>query len=305
MAAKRDDSGPVSALAGVVQGYGFYVILSLLLVGGVVAALSILWQRWGERIAGGEQYILQADGIIVPPLPPWIHADVKGEAIRDGRLEGLSLLDPESLVKVATAFELNSWVAEVERVSKKTDPPRVLVEIRYRKPVALVEVMDSGRRALQPVDAEGVVLPTDLFLHDETQIRNFPRIVIDYRMPTGLEGTGWGDPRIVGAARVAYVLDSVWKKLGIYRIVSLGETARSSSAPLLYELHTKGVGRAIWGHPPGLEPAGEATAAEKVRRLVEFVERNGPLESSNDLVDLRPEEGMKVSPRTAQLVPLP
>jgi hypothetical protein len=60
-----------------------------------------------------------------------------------------------------------------------------------------------------------------------------------------------------------------------------------------------------WGHAPGREVAGEASAAEKIAMLRDFVDRNGRLDQlpATVVIDLRPASGIVVTgqPTTAPL----
>jgi hypothetical protein len=115
------------------------VALIALPIGGAYYA----WDRWGERITADGDYVLRAGEFSDHPATGMGPSGcVRAEVIRDGSLTGLSLLDPQLTVKVFQAFAAHSWVENVSRVSKHPPGGRagVVVEMTYRKPVAMVEV---------------------------------------------------------------------------------------------------------------------------------------------------------------------
>jgi hypothetical protein len=185
-----------------------------------VTALGVLWKRVGPQLVQRSEFQLTEQSLIVSPQPEWIHpkTNIKADVIRDGSLRNVNLLDPQSAVKIADAFKLHAWVKRVVRVQKQA-PAQVVVELEYRRPVALVEVVYNNVLSYEPVDAEAVVLPEDLFHHDEKQLANYLRITSDYSMPTGSLGTPWGDDRITGAAHIAALLQTAWQEWQLSSIV--------------------------------------------------------------------------------------
>lgn len=254
----------------------------------VIAALvagRVAWNRWGQPSLDDPAFAISPEQIVVTPQPAWIQGDVKAEVIRDSALTDLNLHDKQLLDKVARAFALHSWVAKVKRV-EKAYPARLTVDIDYRKPVATVEIGDalgSGEPGLLFIDAESVLLPSDHF--SPAQARNYLRISAGNVLPTGVYGTVWGSPRILGAAQIAEAWGDQWKSLGLYRIV----IKEDPNAEPIYELHTKGQARVIWGKPPGQELEGEPPAAKKIAYLTQYVAENGSLDKSagGGPIDLR------------------
>jgi len=281
----------LSFLQGTLGRAMMAVVFVAVFVGGAVYA----WQRWGEDITQGPDYVLQPEDITISensPVPVWIHSDIKAEVVREGSLNGLSILDRQLTVKVAQAFTMHSWVETVTRASKD-HPARVVVEMVYRKPVAMVEVVINGQAGLLPVDINGVLLPPDDFRLPPgdyrgspeefavEQARKYLRISVPDATPTGLAGSAWGDRRVVGAARIAAVLREHWKRLGLYRVATRA-TIASAESPTepTYDLFTRNGVRVIWGEAPDLNNAAEARAAlDKVSRLVAYNDSNGPLKS--------------------------
>lgn len=249
------------------------LVIGLVIAIGIIAGLRAAWDRWGEPSLADKAYQLTADEIIVTPQPAWIHGDVKAEVIRDARLTDLNLRDRQLLDKLTRAFALHSWVAEVKRV-EKAYPARVTIDLVYRQPVAMVEIRSGEKPGLLFIDAQSVVLPSEDFAVAQT--REFLRISAGDVLPTGVYGTEWGSRRILGAAQVAAAWGDRWKPLGLYRIV----VKEDPNAEPVYELHTRGEGRAIWGRAPGDEAPGEPSAEEKIAHLTQVVKQHGPLDQS-------------------------
>jgi hypothetical protein len=272
-----------------------------LVLGLALLAIVVAWQRWGSGVLEDSRRLLTAENLAMTPQPDWIDpaTDVKAEAIRDGSLLKVNLLDDQASVQIARAFELHSWVRKVNRVQKQA-PGNVVVELEYRRPVALVEVFYNEILSYEPVDVDGVVLPEDLFHRDARHLENYVRITADYSMPSGPLGTRWGDPRIHGAARIAGLLEKVWKPWNLHRIVAL--PADDPSRRPTFEIRGRGSSRILWGHAPGEEAAGEAAPVQKLTWLAEFLRQRGPLDqegSSPQDIDLRLPAGLQATPRTA------
>jgi hypothetical protein len=112
----------------------------LILACGLSAGLA--WRRWGGQLLSQPEYRLSESSLRVTPAPEWIHpaTNITSEVVRDGSLRDLNLLDDQTVIKIADAFKLHTWVKRVVRVSKQA-PSSVVVELDYRKPIALVEVL--------------------------------------------------------------------------------------------------------------------------------------------------------------------
>ncbi len=277
-----------------------------LLAGGFVLVLLLgigaAWKAWGPQLLGRAEYRLSEESLHVTPQPAWIDpaTNVKAEAIRDGSLLNVNLLDEQAAVKIARAFELNTWVKRVVRVRKRA-PASVDVELEYRQPVALVEVLYNNVLSYEPVDMDGVVLPEDMFHRDTSQLDQFLRITSDYSMPAGPLGTVWSDERIVGAANLAALLDKGWRDWNLYRIVA-GISEELDRKPV-YELRTRGHSRILWGHRPGGEAKGEPDSLQKITWLAEYIRRQGPLDQGSQppvVIDVRSGDGLQVQPASVE-----
>ena len=307
--------------------FGIAALLSLFVLAGYIG-----WAKWGGRIAVQQQYTLTADSFEITPQPPWIHTDIRSNVLRDGSLANLSFLDPDLTKRVVQAFELNAWVAKAVSASKQLgdSSPRVVVSLQYREPVIMVRTRDPSwdGDCFWPVDTEGVFLPPEEFSRNQT--RAFLRVEAGNPMPAGSVGTSYGDVGVSGAARIAAGIKDVWSTMGLEWILVRSEKPQGVGQPVeptylllpagapvdavasrrsskLVSLTSPPVANDApslevrWGHAPGREAAGEASAAEKVAALRDFVALNGRLDQlpSTVVIDLRPATGMVVTGQSA------
>ena len=266
----------------------------------VIVSLVVSWNRWGSAATGGNEYRLQASSIELTPQPAWIRSDVKEEVIVQGSLANMPILDHQLTVNVARAFEIHSWVERVERVQKRPGP-QVQVELVYRCPVAMVEVLVDKQPGLMPVDRFGVVLPPGDFSPE--QARDYLRVVVDYHQPIGQLGTSWGDERVEGGAAIASLLQDIdWQKCGLYRVVAVSQEGDSTRSEFRYDLLTRSQQRIRWGKAPGSELKGEAVATDKVTRLMEYIRQHGGLKGNQEsqVIDLRTEPTPRISSAETQ-----
>lgn len=245
------------------------------LLGGAVLGGVMLWQHFGSQATSGPEFQLSLDQIQIPTQPKWIRSDVRESVLRDGALGDLQIRDPQLAVRVAQAFELNPWVAEVTRVTKKY-PAALIVELHYRQPVAMVEVRLNNQPGLLPVDSLGTLLPPEEFAAGDA--RDYLRIAAGETSPAGPVGTRWGDDRISGAAALAALLSDAWRPMGIHRII-VSQVLPGERQPPEYDLATRGNILVRWGRAPGKERSGETTAADKLARLTRLCGQDGSLES--------------------------
>jgi cell division septal protein FtsQ len=143
-------------------------LLAAAVVGVALAGFLYAWQRWGEPSLNSPEYAVTHEQIHVTPQPAWIHADVKAEVLRTADATRLNLRDPRLVEELAAVFALHPWVAEVVRVQKRY-PARVDVELKYRRPVAAVEVSSQSEAGLLFVDAAGVLLPSADFAQGQAK----------------------------------------------------------------------------------------------------------------------------------------
>jgi hypothetical protein len=203
------------------------------------------------------------------------------------------LLDGRVLEEVTQAFSLHPWVAEVVRATK-ANPSTLRLELRYRQPVAMIEVVDG----LYPVDKEGVLLPSSSFSAAEARL--YPRVQGVRSRPAGSAGIPWGDPLVVGAARIAVALESHWAQLRLDAIAVAKWNVGDRADQDLYYLLSKGGTRVVWGRPPGTDHPGEISTDEKITRLSRYISDHGSLEAPDGPYefDVRHWQEISLRPRT-------
>lgn len=232
------------------------------------------------RITASPHYNLDPRSIDVTPLPAWIHSDVKGEVLRDGSLDhSLNLLDDSLLERVAKAFALHPWVAQVTSVRKQAGP-KLEVELVYRRPACMVEVPGG----LYPVDAEGVLLPTADFSAEDAS--RYPRLTGIQTVTEGPVGTRWQDESVLGAAQIAAVLSEDWISLELARISPLSNPPPGTGKNTIFVLYTHQGAPVIWGPaaPPRETELGADERRARLKKLaVALRARNG----SSPPIDLR------------------
>jgi hypothetical protein len=228
----------------------------------VLAAVSV--KRLPD-LNGRDEYRFRTASIRITPPPAWIPGDFIGQAMKRGGLpDEVSLLDAELTAQVAAAFAAHPWVAEVVSVRKSS--AGLDVELRYRKPAALVQV----KAGLYPIDANGVLLPPEDFAAGD--VSQYPVIQNVQSVPTGPAGGDWGDEAISGAARLAEALAPHWKQFGLQSIrVPTLTTATVSADALVYDLLTTGGTRIVWGRAPGSGHPGELSTEQKIGRLQQYL----------------------------------
>jgi len=272
----------------------------LILIGAFAFAFSFAWKRWGGVVLNHPKFVLDDERLQITPQPTWIKGDVKREVMRDGSLGDLRVLDPQVTVRVARAFGLHTWVTEVKRV-RKEHPGRVFVDLEYRRPIAMVEVLTQGQRGLLPVDRKGILLPPQDFTAEET--REYVRIAVGDTLPVGPVGTPWGDDRVAGAAHIAGDIGERWKSLELTRVAVRPNEVGGRRRPeeLIYELFTRQGSRIVWGHSVGFERPTEATSVEKIERLVRFFQERTLRTGETLDIDVQGKSGLTVAPLTAGL----
>ena len=292
--------GPLAVVWG---GPGRRRLVALLLAAvGLIAAGQWAWRKWGEAAAHGRDFQVAPSRIEVTPQPDWIRAEVKTEALEQASIQMLNLRDPQLVERVQRAFSMHPWVAKVTSVRKRF-PAQVTVELEYRRPVAMVEVVKAGGQpALVFLDADSVLLPDEDFRPPENlaekdallfsaQIaKRYLRIHSPAASPAGrMVGSPWGSEAIAGAAKLAGVWGDQWQSLGLYRIL----VAADQNALPLYELQTENQTHVVWGHAPGAETKDEPLARDKIVWLRQYVVQKGPLDKSAKGIelDLRQKDG--------------
>lgn len=238
---------------------------ALLVVVGAVFFGRMLWFRLEEGVQSGSSYVLEADTVQLRGVAPWVHCDLKTEALRSASLDRrLPLNDPELARRLARAFDMHPWVKRVVDV-RLLHPAGATVEIVCREPVAMVRVKDG----LFAVDAEGVVLPSADFSAESAA--EYPRISGVQSSPQGPEGSPWGDGIVEEGATLAVAIGPEWKGLNLEECRTTNEHGTR-----MWELIGPEGRVILFGSAPGREVSGEPFAAVKIARLKNLAEDSSP-----------------------------
>ncbi len=242
----------------------------------VIPAIPALWPTVSQRA----KFQMSVDRIDLTQATRWTPRDIVDHVAKSHPdWKNRSLLEANLAADLAAAFARHPWIAKVDRV-EKTRQGRILIEVTYRTPVAMVET----HRGLYPVDAESVLLPPNDF--SLTQSDQLPHLRQVRSMPSGPAGTVWGDPLVVSGAKLCAALmpkgnlDSHWNKYGLEAVIAplpALDTAPVPPEPPVFELLTQGGRRILWGRPPG-DDALEPTVAQKLGRLDSYLRQQKSLD---------------------------
>lgn len=224
-----------------------------------------------------DEYRLATSQIQIPDPPRWVPVTLLDQVIESGGLpEEVSVLDEGLAEQISAAFEKHPWV-EGEVTVEMTVPARIQVAFEYRRPVAMVEVLDG----FYAVDDAGVLLPPRDF--PDSDVEAYPRIVGMATTPLGGVGSTWGDVRVIGASRIAVALTPWWREWKLDSIVvPARQTAEQTYDKLEFVVTTQGGSRIIWGRPPGNEHPLEIADEEKIKRLKKFLALSQKGETLNE-----------------------
>jgi len=273
----------------------------VLLALGVVAMLGWgmqrVWQQVAPSVIHRDRYLLKDSRITISPLPEWITGDVRTEVVEHAGLQRrLSVLDDTFMQVVEDAFVLHPWVESVDKITKSY-PAGVHVELTYRRPVAVVEMVSQQGVQFVPIDRYAVHLPIDDV--PEMRLRYLPRIGgIVARPPAGQL---WADERVSGGAELAMKLGEYWEKFFLVDILpSARPEIRGEHRFFVYDLISRGGTRIVWGPPPSANLPGEDDFEMKLNRLRQCVANHGPLDSARGpaVVDVR--HKLAITPRTVK-----
>jgi len=279
-----------------------FVAIGLFVIGLLSWGMHAVWQHVAPSVIHRDRYLLAAERITMSTLPEWISADVRAEVIRDSGLDHrLSVLDDQFVQIVSDAFLLHPWIESVDKITKSY-PPGVDVEVTFRRPVAVVEMVTNQGVQLVPIDNRAIHLPAaDV---PEIRKRYLPRVGGIAKLPP--VGQPWTDPRVVGAAELAQRLADSWESLHLVDILpSARPEIQGEHRFFIYNLITRGGTKIVWGAAPTTAPPGEHQFALKLQRLRACVDRHGPLDSVRGpaVVDVRRE--LAITPRTVKKPPSP
>jgi hypothetical protein len=249
----------------------------------LLAGLIALGRSARDTLREQERYILAFTEIECVPPPGEERVAFLNEVQYLGEMpERFALLDDDLAGRLARTFARHPRVDQVERI--EIVPPRqVRVRLIYRTPVllALPQPRQEGRPKVElgaafPVDRRGILLPLSGPLDGLPVLWNSPR-------PTGPTGAPWDDATVAAAARTGDFLHPYQEQL------SLDELETTDGSLVLS--HARDV-RILWGHAPGAETADEATAAEKLVRLLAYHREHGGLGQPAPMEhDVRPRAG--------------
>ncbi len=286
MASRKNDDIPglLQRLVGQSESSAVLVGISILLVCLAVGTYT-LWSHFGGYVMGQPEYQLTVESLETTPQPAWIATtDVRDEAARSVNLSSLHIRQSDVTLRVAQAFSMHPWVRKVVHVSKRY-PARIIVQLDYRQPVAMVEVSNGWL----PIDAEGVLLPTNDFGPEAT--RQYMRIAAGESQPvSSVAGTSWGDDRVIEAASVAAYLQPYANELKLREIIAYrGKNDIRGRASYDFLVMTEQDTSIIWGHAPSRERSGEPVAEQKLTRLRQFAAEQGSLDvlQPGQTIDLR------------------
>lgn len=229
-----------------------------------------LWLSFGGKVSARKDYLVGINDIRICATPDWIPATFIEEAFDRRPLvndEVLNILDPRLGQKLALVFESHPWVERVESIRTEY-PAHVLADVRFRKPVAFVAApKEHYAEGAFPVDANGVLLPTDFFQKNQDLLNEFLWIEGIKSIPMGSYGDFWGDPLVAEAAMLAEFLMSDRPKLGLKKIVLLSGSDEKSGQ---YNLYTEKGQKIRWGTfpmPVSLSGNRDASSREKFARI--------------------------------------
>ena len=240
------------------------LIAATLLVAGSIG----VWGKVRTHVQSQAEYLVPLSDLAITPAPAWIRADIRTEVIRDAGLPTkLSILDDQLPKRLSNAFALHPWVARVDGVHTSY-PARILVNLNYRKPVAMVVVYGG----LLPVDVDGVLLPTEDFTPQDAQ--QYPRVLGISSSPLGPIGTRWGDTMVEAGAKLAELLGPQWQPLQLHHIAVSEQTDPQRGTHVELQLVTRGGAQFNWGSAIGQESDEEQDSATKLKHLQQFAAAN-------------------------------
>ncbi len=218
-------------------------------------------------------YHVKTTSIQINPTPRWVPENLVEQVIQKAGLpETLSLLDDQLTVEIAAAFEQHPWVEKVIEVQKRS-PAGISVELKYRKPVAMIDV----KQGVYPVSANGILLPPSDFSRADTE--RYPLVINVQTVPQGGAGEPWGDVTVLGAATLAKELQDSWKGLHLAAIeVPTRTKANEKLEELSFRLITVGGSEIVWGQTAGITGSRQISTKQKIERLRSYQNKFGPFD---------------------------
>jgi hypothetical protein len=273
-------------------------LMPLIAVALFLGGLLLLGRLTHDWLAGQDRATFALADADCPAPPNQSSADFVNEVqYLAGLPERVNLLDDELPERLHDAFARHPWVDKVERV--EVNAQGVRVKLAYRVPVLAVVLSGAasdGKAAMIPirsgylgqkngtaparaVDGQGVLLPVAA-VSDK-----LPVLIGPTKPPQTPPGTPWTDPTVQAAARTAALLRPHQERLGLEDVSVHGDCLVWSTPPDV---------RVRWGRPPGSECKEEASAAQKIERLLDYCERRGGLGKPQPTEhDVRPRDAVK------------
>jgi hypothetical protein len=255
----------------------WFVIASVATLGGAIQ----LWNSCQADIVDQEKYRLTADKIHLAAPPEWSDADLKQLVLKTESPDANpSLLDTALVSRTVNAFRNVGWVEKVQTVEKSKKG--LNIELVYRNAVGVVELNHltianwppNQTPRILPVDRTGMVMPGEIAA--DRELLRFS--IFNPARNTGLDPwTPWPDERVKSAAAISEAIGTRWQDFGLYRIVTFRKPDQPNDQTVPFELWPDVGTQVIWGNPPGQEVSSEASAAEKIQAIEEFVAHFGQL----------------------------
>ena len=265
----------------------------------ILVTTVAVWGLLRDRVTADPVYQVGRRNIFILNPPKWVPPTFVAEVIA-GRSElagkKLNLTDPALPEELYRAFDAHPWVRSVESIVFQY-PSRILVQLEFRRPVAIVEVPSEhyGKKyqgGVFQIDAEGVLLATDYLT---ASVEADPESVYHYLWISGIESTPmgaagepWNDPLLNEAALLAEFLADDFERLGIRKI-----HVRASNNPEaldgLFDLETVRGPKIYWGTFPVsgiLAARGLSDGRERSSKLKEevFAEERSKIDRLDELV---------------------
>jgi hypothetical protein len=242
------------------------IVLTLAACGLALGGVIALGQHFRRQLRDEPRYQFPF-GEIECPAPPGMDRTAFLSEVQyvSGLPEHVSLLDDSLDERLSAAFARHAWVEKVEQVN--VGPGRhIRVQLRFRLPVLAVTFSEKAivTRAL---DVQGVLLPR------EADTKSLPVLMGIFPPPAAGPGKAWGDPEVEAAAHVAGLLQPHQEKLQLNAFQWMNGSLRLGRD----EFRTGPT--VVWGHGPGEETAAEPAAEQKLRRLLEYCEKEGGLDA--------------------------
>lgn len=271
------------------------VLIALAMVGAAFL-LTPYVRQWLPILEQQPEYRFETAQLQVSAPNRWVPRSFVKQLVDEGRLPShFSLLEKGLADRVAAGLAGYPWVKEVDAV--RVSRGGITAELKYRVPVLMIET----RTGIYPVDRDSILLPPRDFAASDLQ--RFPKLANVPTTPAGPAGTEWGDPIVLGAARLAEFLapdgdlSIYWERFQLESIEASERTAATVTLQdVVYELVTRGRSRIIWGRAPGADDL-EPTVAQKLGRLESYFTGHGGFESqgSPNRIDIRNFDTIEVS----------